>query len=160
MLDHLYERDVIIYDKQKEKPQLTFLTPRIHADNLPLNVYELEQTKQRALGKVRAALHYAEHAIQCRTRLIQTYFGEETDQACGICDNCLKQKKTLESASLAVREQVRQYVAIANGPGISPRQLADYFKTAEAETLAQTVRQMLAEEELKYTKSGNLTLNA
>ncbi|MBC8154570.1 MAG: RecQ family ATP-dependent DNA helicase [Bacteroidetes bacterium] len=159
MLDHLHERDVIIYDRQKEKPQLTFLTPRIHADQLPLNFYELEQTKQRALAKVRAALHYAQHAVQCRTRLIQAYFGEEPDASCGVCDNCLKQKKTLESAASLVREQVREYVALANGPGIPPRQLADYFKTAEAETLAQTVRQMLAEEELRYTKSGNLTLN-
>lgn len=158
-LDHLHERDVLIYDRQKEKPQLTFLTPRIHADQLPLNFYELEQTKQRALAKVRASLHYAQHQIQCRTRLIQAYFGEEPDANCGVCDNCLKQKKTLESATSVVREQVREYVALANGPGIPPRQLADYFKTAEAETLAQTVRQMLAEEELRYTKSGNLTLN-
>ncbi len=159
MLDHLHERTIIIYDKQKEKPQLTFLTPRIHADQLPLNFYELEQTKQRALAKVRAALHYAQHTVQCRTRLIQAYFGEEPDRACGICDNCLKQKKTQESVLSAVREQVREYVAIANGPGVSPRQLADYFKTAEAETLAQTVKQMLAEEEIRYTKGGNLTLN-
>ncbi len=159
MLTFLHERNVIIYDKQKEKPQLTFLTPRIHADQLPLNGYELEQTKQRALAKVRAALHYAQHTVQCRTRLIQTYFGEVSDQACGICDNCLKQKKILDVDASAVREQVRQYVALANGPGLPPRQLADYFKTAEAETLAQTVRQMLAEDELRYTKGGNLTLN-
>lgn len=159
MLDHLHERNVIVYDKQKEKPQLTFLTPRIHADQLPLNGFELEQTKQRALAKVRAAIHYAQHETQCRTRLIQSYFGEETNLACGICDNCLKQKKLQETASSAVREQVREYVALANGPGIPPRQLADYFKAAEADTLAQTVRLMLAEEEIKYTKSGNLTLN-
>ncbi|AKD58823.1 RecQ family ATP-dependent DNA helicase [Spirosoma radiotolerans] len=165
LLEQLHQRNVIIYEKQKDKPQLTFLTPRLDAPSLPVNVQELNRRKELAMRKVQAAILYTEHPTQCRTRLLQAYFGEKpgvdgasTDRACGICDNCIKKKKKAEAASSAVREQVRDYVALANGPGVSPKQLSYHFAQTDADTLAQTLKQMLAEEEIQYNKSGNLTL--
>jgi ATP-dependent DNA helicase RecQ len=158
LLEQLHQRNVVIYEKQKDKPQLTFLTPRMDARSLPVNVQELNRRKELAMRKVQAAILYTEHPTQCRTRLLQAYFGEKTDERCGICDNCIKKKKTAEAASSAVREQVRDYVALANGPGVSPKQLSHYFAQTDADTLAQTVKQMLAEEEIQYNKTGNLTL--
>jgi ATP-dependent DNA helicase RecQ len=156
---------VVIYEKQKDKPQLTFLTPRLDAPSLPVNVQELNRRKELAMRKVQAAILYTEHPTQCRTRLLQAYFGEKpgvdglsTDRACGICDNCIKKKKKAEAASSVVREQVRDYVALANGPGVSPKQLSYHFAQTDSDTLAQTLKQMLAEEEIQYNKSGNLTL--
>jgi len=99
---------------------------------------------------------YVQNPVQCRTRLLQAYFGEIPSDACGICDNCLKQKSRPDPTE-AVREQVFQYVTQANGPGVSPRQLADYFVQTNTETLAQAVQQMLAEEVLQYNAGGNLT---
>ncbi|GAB2599205.1 RecQ family ATP-dependent DNA helicase [Spirosoma areae] len=159
LLEQLHQRNVVIYEKQKDKPQLTFLTPRYDAPSLPVNTQELNRRKELAMRKVQAASIYTEHPTQCRTRLLQAYFGEKPGDACGICDNCLKKKRKSQEASLAVREQVRDYVALANGPGVSPKQLAHYFAQTDADALAQTLKQMLAEEEIRYTKSGNLTLN-
>lgn len=160
LLEQLHQRNVVIYEKQKDKPQLTFLTPRHDAPSLPINVAELNRRRESALRKVRAATTYTEHETQCRTRMLQAYFGERTDERCGICDNCLKLKKRAEPTSSVVREQVRDYVAMANGPGVSPRQLSHHFSHTNADALAETLRLMLAEEELRYTKSGNLTLNS
>lgn len=160
LLTQLHQRNVIIYEKQKDKPQLTFLTPRYDAPSLPINLAELNRRKELALRKVQAATTYTQHTTQCRTRLLQAYFGEKPGEACGICDNCLKKKKQAETASPVVREQVREYVALANGPGVSPKQLANYFAQTDADALAQTLQQMLAEEEIRYNKGGNLTLNS
>ncbi|UFH57338.1 RecQ family ATP-dependent DNA helicase [Spirosoma sp. KNUC1025] len=159
LLQQLHQRNVVIYEKQKDKPQLTFLTPRFDAPTLPIKIAELNRRKELALRKVQAAAIYVEHATQCRTRLLQAYFGEKPGEACGICDNCIKKKKKSETALTDVRKQVREYVALANGPGVSPKQLAHYFAQTDADTLSRTLQQMLAEEEIRYTKSGNLTLN-
>lgn len=159
LLQQLHERNVVIYEKQKDKPQLTFLTPRYDAASLPINFQELARRKELAMRKVQAAILYTEHPTQCRTRLLQAYFGEKPGEACGICDNCIKKKKKAEAALSAVREQVRDYVALANGPGVSPKQLSYHFAQMDADTLAKTVKQMLAEEEIQYNKNGNLTLN-
>ncbi|GAB4004709.1 RecQ family ATP-dependent DNA helicase [Spirosoma migulaei] len=159
LLTQLHQRNVVIYEKQKDKPQLTFLTPRFDAPSLPVNMQELNRRKELAMRKVQAAILYTEHVTQCRTRLLQAYFGEKPGDACGICDNCIKKKKSAETVTTVVRDQVREYVALANGPGVSPKQLAHHFAQTDADSLAQIVKQMLAEEEIRYNKNGNLTLN-
>lgn len=158
LLAQLAEREVIIYEKQTDKPQLTFLTPRQDARQLPFDVQGLEKRRQHALAKAQASVEYARHTTQCRTRLLQSYFGEKTDAACGVCDNCLKAKKKA-GPDVQVREQVREYVSLARDQGVSPRQLSGYFSQTDENDLAQTVRLMLAEEELRYNAAGNLTLN-
>lgn len=156
LLQQLHERTILIYEKQKDKPQLTFLTPRFVASQLPIDTQLLAERKQRAMTKVQAMVAYVQNPIQCRTRLLQAYFGEEPAGACGVCDNCIKQKPRPEPTN-AVREQVWHYVAQADGPGVSPRQLADYFARTNTETLAEAVQQMLAEDVLQYNVGGNLT---
>ena len=158
LLTQLAEREVIIYEKQTDKPQLTYLTPRHDARQLPFDVQGLEKRRQHALAKAEASVGYARHQTQCRTRLLQTYFGEKTDAACGVCDNCLKAKKSAGPGS-QVREQVRQYVTLAREKGVSPRQLSMYFSQTDETDLTQTVRLMLAEEELRYNVAGNITIN-
>ena len=159
LLEQLHQRGVVVYEKQKDKPQLTFLTPRLDAPTLPVNAAELNRRKELALRKVNAAILYTEHPTQCRTRLLQAYFGERTQERCGICDNCIKQKKQAGTVDNAVRDAVRAYVALANGPGVSPRQLASHFAQTGEDVLQQTITLLLAEEEIRYNKVGNLTLN-
>ncbi|GAB3572933.1 RecQ family ATP-dependent DNA helicase [Spirosoma luteolum] len=160
LLEQLHQRGVVVYEKQKDKPQLTFLTPRLDAPTLPVNAAELNRRKELALRKVNAAILYTEHPTQCRTRLLQAYFGERTQDRCGICDNCIKQKKQAGTVDNAVRDAVRAYVALANGPGVSPRQLASHFAQTGEDVLQQTITLLLAEEEIRYNKVGNLTLNS
>jgi ATP-dependent DNA helicase RecQ len=158
LLEQLAERNVLLYEKQKDKPQLTFLTPRHDARALPFDVQALERRKRLAIQKAEAVVDYTRHPNQCRTRLLQSYFGEQTDAACGICDNCLKQKKK-PAPSTQVREQLRGYVALAQGQGVSPKQIAQYFRQLPDTTLSETLRLMLAEDELRYNAAGNITLN-
>jgi ATP-dependent DNA helicase RecQ len=155
LLDQLHERNIITYEKQKDKPQLTYLTPRINAEQLTIDTAALTERKQRALNKVKAVTDYVQNPQQCRTRLLQAYFGEQPDEACAICDNCLKRKNKPATVDV-VREQVRQY--IGQTTGVSPRQLADQFASADADVLAQAVRQLLAEEQLGYNEGGNLVM--
>lgn len=157
LLESLQQRGVLTYDKQKDKPQLTFLTPRFDAKQLPVDVQGLEAAKQRNIGKVRAMVHYVQNTAQCRTRLLQAYFGEETKEACGVCDTCLKQKSK-PGQTERLREQIRQAVAEESGQRISPRALADRLG-APADRVAETIRQLLAEEELRYDAAGNLYSN-
>ena len=158
LLEQLHQRNIVLYEKQKDKPQLTYLTSRINADQLPIDTALLGERKKRALDKVRAVIDYVENLKQCRTRLLQAYFGETPGEACSICDTCLKQKAKPNPVE-AIREQVWAYVASAPGPGVAPRQLAEHFASTNTDMLAQAVRQLLAEEELHYNSGGNLVVH-
>jgi len=154
LLEQLQQRGVLEYDRQKDKPQLTFLTPRFDARNLPVNVLEMEQSKERNLGKVRAMIDYVRQPVQCRTRLLQAYFGEDPKDACGICDNCLKQK-TSPATATDLRQQIRQVLRATNGQGLDPRQLAERMGQP-VDRLAATVEELLADQLLRYDAAGNL----
>ncbi|MFC5412221.1 ATP-dependent DNA helicase RecQ [Larkinella bovis] len=154
LLEQLAQRSILLYEKQKDKPQLTFLTPRFDARNLPINVMELERSKQRNLAKVRAMIDYVQNPIQCRTRMIQAYFGEEPKEACGICDHCLSQQQAPVDAD-RLRQQIIQQLDATNGHGLAPRRLADLLKVT-TDRLSEVLRHMLADEQLRIDAAGNL----
>jgi len=153
VLEQLQQRGVLVYDKQKDKPQLTFLTPRFDARQLPVNVLEYDESRQRSVGKVRAMLAYVQNPVQCRTRLFQAYFGEEPAGACGVCDTCLA-RKAGKSPAEALRQRIQQVLA-AHKAGLSPRHLADRLNVPD-EQVAEAVRDLLAVNALHYDASGNL----
>ena len=153
-LEQLTQRSILVYEKQKDKPQLTFLTPRFDARNLPINVMELEQRKQRDLAKVRAMVEYVQNPVQCRTRLLQAYFGEEPGDACGICDRCLSQHQRTADTD-RIRHQIFQQLDATNGQGLSPRLLADRLNL-NTDQVGDVIRHMLADEQLRIDTAGNL----
>jgi ATP-dependent DNA helicase RecQ len=163
MLTQLHQREIVIYEQQKDKPQLTYLTPRYDSAMLPIDHARLADRRERAMRRANASVRYTENTSQCRTRLLQAYFGEQPGDACGICDTCLRLKREAAapaSAPETVREAIRDYVAQTEQTGVAPRQLANYFdQTTSTEALAGAVRQMLAEDEISYNPAGNLVLN-
>ncbi|WP_234736533.1 RecQ family ATP-dependent DNA helicase [Tellurirhabdus bombi] len=159
LLDQLHQRDVLIYEKQKDKPQLTFLTPRFDARQLPINVMGMAESKQRSQDKVQAVIQYVQNPVQCRTRMLQAYFGEEPGAACGVCDTCLKMASGKTTDLVALRQQVHQLVAAKNGQGLPPRLLADSLNVSN-DHLAEVIRQLLSDEELQYDAAGNLRVKS
>ena len=156
LLKQLHERNILTYEPQKDKPQLMLLTPRLDAPTLTVDVLALNQRRERAKANLRAMSEYVQNTTQCRTRIIQGYFGEAPGEACGICDACLKNKPRPAGT---LSDQLRAYLTQANGTGVSPRQLADAFARTNADALANAVRQMLDSGALQYNEGGNLVLN-
>ncbi|MFP4089613.1 MAG: ATP-dependent DNA helicase RecQ [Cyclobacteriaceae bacterium] len=92
-LRKLAEMEVIAYDQQKDRPQLTFMTPRLDSERLPISRKELEEKKQLYYNKVKAVVHYVQHRHRCRTQLLLEYFDEISYEPCGVCDICVEKKQ-------------------------------------------------------------------
>jgi ATP-dependent DNA helicase RecQ len=93
MLLQLDELGIMAYHPRKNKPQVTFLTPRMDAGNLPLDTKRIASRRDHAVQKAKDMLGFSKSENLCRTLLLLSYFGEESDQPCGNCDVCLKNKK-------------------------------------------------------------------
>ncbi|WP_247235737.1 ATP-dependent DNA helicase RecQ [Telluribacter sp. SYSU D00476] len=158
-LNFLQERDMVHYEKQRDKPQLTFLTPRYEASQLPLNLYEIQKKKERDLSKVQAVIHYVQHQQQCRTLLLLDYFNEPNGEPCGLCDVCIRKRKsdTVHETDTQLRQNIvlhlQQY-----GP-VAPRPLSQAFGTVPEKQLLHTVRYLIEQEILVYDEIGKLALN-
>lgn len=98
-LEYLHKTNVLVYDKLKEKPQLTFLTPRLDAGKLNINKKEFDQRRKAIGEKIESMVGYVLDRNQCRTRIFQEYFNEEAYLNCGVCDRCIQEKKKRNAAS-------------------------------------------------------------
>ena len=107
-LNFLDQQGVAAYEERKNKPQITFLTPRYDAAKLPLNTSRIAARRTNSLEKARSIIAYAKNGRVCRTIQLVSYFGEENDRKCGECDVCMKEKRVKKRAKL--EKQFREKV--------------------------------------------------
>lgn len=153
--------DILFYDKQKDKPQLTFLTPRFDLRELPLQELEIKNRKERDIQKAKSVKHYAGKPNRCRTQLLLEYFNEITDAECGICDNCLKKKRQSKIAvedidgDKAIRLKIKQL--LQNG-AMSLYLITQIMQPLNQSKFQEIIREMIGHEEIEYDEEGRLSL--
>lgn len=91
-LSKLHSEGIIDYKQQKDTPQLFLLRNRIKSEDLVVDMAAHEKRKRQFQQRMKQMLNYIKEDAVCRSRIIGSYFGDENIRACGICDNCLKQK--------------------------------------------------------------------
>lgn len=159
-LNMMQKMEVLDYEPQKDKPQLTFITPRFDAARLPLQQKKLEERKKIYLQKIASVQKYVQDIQKCRTRMLLEYFNEHDYEACGVCDTCIRKKQSSfpdEAEMFRMRQHI--YTALKVKP-FPPDELIKNLKLTQQEekTLIETMRQMLDEGSLQYNKSGMLEL--
>lgn len=102
-LKFLHESEVVDYQPAMDSATITFLTPRMDADKLPIDAKQIEWRRKLALEKANAVIDYMK-STECRTQIFQRYFDEETTITCGICDNDLKKKKQLKVSEIPIEK--------------------------------------------------------
>jgi ATP-dependent DNA helicase RecQ len=155
MLTLMHQQHVIIYDKQKDKPQLTFTTVRFHSTDLPLQTRHLETRKQQELQKISAVVDYMTHRGRCRTLLLLEYFDEISDSACGVCDICLEKRKQKEYTDFYHLHR-KQILEVVSRQEISLQQLVKRIKPRDEKALLETIREMAGTGEIKYSANGHI----
>lgn len=154
----LHQRNIIIYDPRKDKPQLTFITSRYDASKLPINEKALEERKNKAIEKMEAVINYTEHFLRCRNSLILEYFDEAVIKDCGVCDNCLNKKKDHHGSSSYSLYKDLINEALKEGP-LSVEEIQNLVKPPTIKEFIECVRIMIGSEELKYLETGKISID-
>ncbi|WP_337043054.1 RecQ family ATP-dependent DNA helicase [Emticicia sp. 17c] len=152
MLEYLHQIGIATYQKQKNKPQLTFLTPRQDVDHLPINRAEMHRRKTRDLEKASYVNDYTLEERRCRMQFLQQYFDELTEATCGICDNCLKHKK--REVPLEIYAKYRQKILEILPANI--KNVVDYHFFSNKDYVTEVIRQMIENDEIWYSELGIL----
>lgn len=159
-LSMMQKMEVIEYEPQKDKPQLTFITQRYDASRLPLQQKKLEERKAIYLKKVAAVQQYVTETHRCRTQVLLDYFNERDYGTCGVCDVCLQKKQPLvweEEEIFKMRQQIYTALKIKPFP-VDELVKSLQLKQRKEALLLQTIRQMLDEGSLEYSAGGMLEL--
>lgn len=158
-LNFLHERGIVDYEPRRDKPQLMFLTPRYEASQLPLNVFEIERRRERDRQKARAVIQYASNTNRCRTILLLEYFNEMDGSDCGVCDVCIKNKKSETSHEIDEVLGNKMLHYLKSFGAVTPRALSQIFEEVTEKTFLHTLKYLIEEEIIQYDPEGKLILN-
>lgn len=143
-LTRLQTMAVLTFQPQKEKPQVQFLSARVAAEGLVINQDNYSKRKQVLAGQVAAMTRYAGYEA-CRAWFIGKYFNDHELKPCGICDNCLRSKKTgLTKEEFNVRYQAVM-TALSENSSLDLRELLAASGTDDINKLWKIVEHLLAE---------------
>jgi ATP-dependent DNA helicase RecQ len=85
---------IIEYDPPKEMPQLYFFRDRVAAEELYIDPVRYRERKEVYADRIRSMIRYLNLKTECRSRYLAGYFGDKGAGDCGICDNCLRAKRS------------------------------------------------------------------
>jgi len=150
----LAKMEVLDYEPRKDRPQLTFLTERYDAATLPLNFKRITLRRELTLHKATQMVAYAHQTRICRTQFIQAYFGEFSDESCGVCDRCVEEKKA--SLPLDVETKFKELVlqTLATDEVFSEEELFEALQKPASLGHLKCLRQLVEEGKVEVSTSG------
>ena len=144
---------IIEYEPQKDNPQLYFLQPRIKTEALSINYGNYNKRKKLFEQRVSSFIQYIQLSDQCRSHYIGAYFGDTNMKNCGICDNCLRLKRTAltEKEFSAIRLRIEE--SLTQTP-VDSKELLASMKDVKKEKLWQVIEFLQAEKKIEINETG------
>ncbi len=151
------QEGLLLYEPQKDKPQLTFTHERVSSENLLIDHQKLAWRKQRAAERVERAIHYAE-TRQCRSQLLLSYFDEPESRRCGICDVCTGRNKS-EVSTNTFEAYERKIKEVLLKEALPPEEVLKAFALKRHEMVAKVMGYLLDERKMLLQEDGTLRWN-
>ena len=113
-LTNLKQMEILDYIPQNSNPKLLMLKTRIDTKYISLSKETLETRKANEEAKAASVIQYASNQYQCRSHILQNYFGEKDNKRCGKCDVCPERNKLnindqeFEAIMLAIQNLISQ----------------------------------------------------
>lgn len=93
VLKKLTEKGIIDY--QSKNNDATIIFNEVREDDLTINrvIKHLDQQNQVKKDQLNSVINYINDKTHCKNQLLLAYFGEKSDQECGICSYCIAKSK-------------------------------------------------------------------
>lgn len=156
-LVQLHSRGIIEYNPQKDTPQLLFLHDRIKAEDISINAEAFNQRKKKFIERVNQIINYIHEGVECRSKIIASYFGDHKIKSCGICDNCLRQK-SIQLTKEEFDTINHKIVSSVKEQSMHPRELLQSLKGIKKEKAWKVIDFLQAENKIELDHTGWIRL--
>ncbi|MEO5947003.1 MAG: ATP-dependent DNA helicase RecQ [Chitinophagaceae bacterium] len=157
-LSLLHQMGVIEYKPQKDTPQLFLAVNRIKAEDIRIDMAAYNKRKEQFQRRMKQMIRFVDETAECRSRIIGTYFGDEKIKACGICDNCLRQK----AADISKEEfdtLHHRIINIIKYESLHTKDLLLKLNGVKKEKAWKVIEFLQAENKISVNKTGLVSLN-
>jgi ATP-dependent DNA helicase RecQ len=149
----LDKMEILIFERQRDKPQITFTTARYDAGNLPFDGKSYNKRKEKDQKKINAVVSYAKNQLRCRTQLLLAYFDEYKEEDCGVCDNCIQKKKA--AAREDFDKRILDAIMSSIGEGqVGVEELLQMMDSFKKDDILEALRKMIDGKLLTFDKEG------
>ena len=146
-LELLDKMELLKYNKPGEGPQMFFHHYRVDSKYLIIDLNRIEILRKRHEARTEAMIAFLENNIQCRERVLLTYFGEKPQKDCGHCDVCKSKTVTAISAKDLKKELLGKIPLTGS---VNIQQLISGYPAAVKEQAVDLIRTMIDNRELQF----------
>ncbi len=132
LLQRLQQKEIISYRSTGNDSTITF--NEIREDELTINriAKYLEKQNEIKIQQLDAVIHYMTDATHCKSRLLTEYFGEDTQEDCGMCSVCINRKKTIRKPE----DTAKEVLGLLKNSAAGSREIEQELKLSAHETIA------------------------
>ncbi|MDE6445398.1 MAG: RecQ family ATP-dependent DNA helicase [Alistipes sp.] len=153
LLKRLWQLRVIRYIPSNRSPILYFDEQRLPGADLYISPETYRRRRDLMRERFARMAAYADNTSQCRSLVLETYFGGDAPRPCGVCDLCLEKRRAAKQNDALQEELLRR---LAEEPA-DVRTLADRT-AAPPERITGIVRRLLDEGKIAADKTGILRI--
>lgn len=132
LLKTLWQLHIIRYIPRNRSPMIFFTDDRAPARDIYISPQTYKLRKEMALERLGVMFDYAGNDTECRSVLLQRYFGQADAVPCGVCDVCLENKKAGRTGTPLRQEIVS---TLAHSP-VTVKDIVSGFKADPKDVLA------------------------
>ncbi len=154
-LNDLNALGIINYIPQKEKPQIYFLKNRVRTNELFINQKNILKRKKAYEKRLNAMILFCKLKDECRSVAIGYYFNGKYLPPCGVCDNCLRDKKMIISSEEFnfISSEIKNLVGKNS---VTVQLIIEHLKGIKENKIWKILRYLEEEEMIIVSKDGIL----
>ncbi len=160
LFKQLWQLHIIRYIPGNRSPILMLTEERLSEENVRIAPESYKLREEIAREHVDAIFRYANNQDECRSLVIQRYFGEQSTTPCGRCDLCLERRKHRTAAPETTnRNRIRTLLLERlKKADLGVKQLAENIPFP-IDTILAEVSALIEEDKIIEDLNGKLRIN-
>ena len=155
LLKRMWQMRIIRYIPANSSPMLFFNEERLPTNDLYIAPETYHHRKELMQERFENMVSYSMQQTECRSVVIQRYFGDQEATPCGVCDICLEQRRRKKSSQTTIADTITH---LLGKEPLTTREICREIK-AEPELIASVIEQMQREGKISASISGKLIIN-
>lgn len=155
LLKRMWQMRIIRYIPANSSPMLFFNEERLPTNDLYIAPETYHHRKELMHERFENMVSYSMQQTECRSVVIQRYFGDQEAMPCGVCDICLEQRRRRKSSQTSIADTI---IHLLGKESLTTREICREIK-AEPELIASVIEQMQREGKISASISGKLIIN-
>lgn len=155
LLKRMWQIRIIRYIPANSSPILFFNEERLPTKDLFIAPETYHHRKQLMEERFENMLNYSTQQTECRSVVIQRYFGDEEATPCGVCDVCLEQRRRRKNDQKSLADTI---LHLLTKEPLTARELCREIKS-DQQAIASAIEQLQQDGKISASIGGKLIIN-